>query len=1219
MQISLSSVALNSLLPNSVIILKENKLSASCQYPSIPVPCHKYGSNVRQQIVISVPVNPISPNIILMMPSRIFSCDQLKIDPTASFGSGGRSWSSVQWSVSRVDGSNTASLEAYLNSFFPSTSALVIIPSNTTLISPGDYTFSLKLQNVFGKSSMISKSIQIIEEADLPQVSIIGLSAINTYRHNKLQIAAQGSVTVCGRIMDDGLLFSWKVFQGVQIDESIKSTSLDQRFFKLSEFTLEANTKYFIKLTVSLSKNPILSTSTVVTVNVGISGVKAQIRGGSIRTQLNTKPLVLDASESYDIDYPSSPDRLAYSWSCQEYSPNYGTECPIGFNLLYQSLNKIEAGSIDITRPTSYLIGVTVQNSFGIFDSYETIINIIKDAVPTVTLNNINNKLNSKSKITITGLVTVPLGQTANAMWGSPDLKDDELESAVLTPVSGAFLSNSTSIFQLTLEAVFLIPGSIYTFTLTASRDNFPLESSFATLSIEINKPPMGGYLSVSPLEGTSLETFFTLFTISWSDDASDYPLSFAFDYYSNNPDYVTKIKPFSEGTSASSMLGQGLESMNYAVTCVSTAMDVWGDINNAETIVQVKPAVKNIAQLSTVLSDTVSAALKSADVDSITLVLSAATSSLNTVDCSSSPNCMMLNRNNCSLVINTCGACLEGFFGVLGPSNVVCIRNRNKNPRRRLHEHSFDNNYPALTSLESKVCPNGCSGHGRCQYSNYYDDPIDTCLQTTFTCQARCVCKSGWDASDCSISSNNITEIQALRESLCATLYLTLNMQDLTPELITERANKVTNILVDPLQITKQGLTNCTDFLLKTIAKDYSMSSLVISSVYSSLSAILSADYYGMLPDNMLTRIISAIKMVSLHRQDYLSVGESDPSFFDPNGNDYFRVKVLNEYYMSIKSKEILSPQSPLETFNDVVPVINSMQSSVISTDNRLNPVGLSLIEFSRKVFDFQFENSSHVNLIYNLQSGPSINLYPDLVSYTTLPNRFVYNNSNYTQSGNVYCDASENPYSVVIGCPHEINETIRCDGNPGKVAYNCSRAYIEPTCSNTNSQSKDWFACSAETFSDSNITCKCSSILKSALVSQVDILVGTHLVNKMTVFGSSFAIMPLVKTSVSLVLSGLSKSEFENSMILKTAIRSAVSETLGISLNSISEEIILSTKLRIEANSVNVKLTITSVLTSNAISSILSNSVSSTTTSFINTALGITKLLALIKIHLY
>jgi hypothetical protein len=115
-----------------------------------------------------------------------------------------------------------------------------------------------------------------------------------------------------------------------------------------------------------------------------------------------------------------------------------------------------------------------------------------------------------------------------------------------------------------------------------------------------------------------------------------------------------------------------------------------------------------------------------------------------------------------------------------------------------------------------------------------------------------------------------------------------------------------VANILIDPLQITKQGLMNCTDFLLKTIEKDYSMSSEAISAVYSSLSAIFSADYYGMLPDDMLARIISAIKMISWYRQDYLSVGESDTSFFDTNGNDYFRVKVLNEYYMSIRSKEI-------------------------------------------------------------------------------------------------------------------------------------------------------------------------------------------------------------------------------------------------------------------------------------------------------------------------
>jgi hypothetical protein len=286
-------------------------------------------------------------------------------------------------------------------------------------------------------------------------------------------------------------------------------------------------------------------------------------------------------------------------------------------------------------------------------------------------------------------------------------------------------------------------------------------------------------------------------------------------------------------------------------------------------------------------------------------------------------------------------------------------------------------------------------------------------------------------------------------------------------------------------------------------------------------------------------------------------------------------------------------------------------MQSSEVSSDNRLYPVGLSILEFSREIFDsdYEFKNSSQVNLIYNLQSGPSINLYSDLDSFTTLPNRFTYNDSSYIQSGIIYCDSSENPYSVIVGCPQEIT-TIQCNGNPGKVVYNCSQVYTEPTCSNMNSQSNNSFVCAAETYSDSNITCKCSSISNSYPVSQVDILLRTQLVKKKTLFGSSYNILPLMLTSVSLLLAGLSKNEFENSMILKTAIRSAVSKTLGISLNSISEEVTLTSKLRVQVNNVNVKLTITSVLTSSSISSILASSISSTTDSFINEAIGITKL---------
>jgi len=52
-----------------------------------------------------------------------------------------------------------------------------------------------------------------------------------------------------------------------------------------------------------------------------------------------------------------------------------------------------------------------------------------------------------------------------------------------------------------------------------------------------------------------------------------------------------------------------------------------------------------------------------------------AAATALNSVDCSSAPECISLyNRQICSTVKNTCGDCLLGFIGVNGQQNSVCI-----------------------------------------------------------------------------------------------------------------------------------------------------------------------------------------------------------------------------------------------------------------------------------------------------------------------------------------------------------------------------------------------------------------------------------------------------------------------------------------------------------------------------------------------------------------
>merc|ERR1719506_2932172 len=118
--------------------------------------------------------------------------------------------------------------------------------------------------------------------------------------------------------MDSGIVYKWLIYhKGAQLVSSIVSTSLDPRQFRLSAYTLEANTFYVAQVTAALFDAPtIVSAPATATIVLGLSGMEVSIAGGSARTIVSTSSLKLDASASRDLDYPEDKSILSYSWSC---------------------------------------------------------------------------------------------------------------------------------------------------------------------------------------------------------------------------------------------------------------------------------------------------------------------------------------------------------------------------------------------------------------------------------------------------------------------------------------------------------------------------------------------------------------------------------------------------------------------------------------------------------------------------------------------------------------------------------------------------------------------------------------------------------------------------------------------------------------------------------------------------------------------------------------
>jgi hypothetical protein len=272
--------------------------------------------------------------------------------------------------------------------------------------------------------------------------------------------------------------------------------------------------------------------------------------------------------------------------------------------------------------------------------------------------------------------------------------------------------------------------------------------------------------------------------------------------------------------------------------------------------------------------------------------VLSIATEAMNVVDCSRAvpTTCAYLNREVCTYTANTCGPCLQGFFGISGSANAICIPNADQEVLRTLsatrtslaHTHNRYHNesdknlmatwqytdgspcrinincysglcYRGLCQKGVKKCPNYCSNtmqliRGTCVYRDEFDKVVDTCPPQSYTCRASCECSKGYYGSDCSLTEGEIKRIQDMRGTMCTNLGNTLGMQDIDSTLILQVARQVSGMLIDPDQLNGPGYMACVQCLLDALTNHVSAisSAMETAAVYSSLSLALDAERLG-------------------------------------------------------------------------------------------------------------------------------------------------------------------------------------------------------------------------------------------------------------------------------------------------------------------------------------------------------------------------------------
>lgn len=1103
------------------ITLLSGVLQAQCDSSASPS-CTLYPKNIMTTVLVTAPMSPIVPIIMLSMPSQIGPCDSLLLNAISSYGSGGRVWYSVSWSVTVNDITNDV-VQNYLNTNGTSLSSPIYVPQ--MLLAPNTYSITLSITNFLGVTSSLSKKVTVSSNANIPQVSILGPSLVNILSWQSLNLVADASVIQCGNVIDGDLSYLWSVYQGIGIISGIVSESLNPSTFMLSPFSLKPNTTYTVQVIVFIDKNSKKSNSASVIVQVGISGVVAVISGGSTWTASAMSKIVLDASLSYDIDFPNR-NNLTYSWSCIEYMPSYGSPCFSVKNYITGSHPIVTIPANVVTQNSvSFNFSCTIENPFGFSASASSIVNVMRQSLALGAISTTDLLFNSNEQIEIDAIIKVPENAQASAIWDTGDLSYSTFSAAVLGVIVSNFTAG-TSRFSLILASNVLSPNGKYTFSLRVNTlgPSSALASSSVTLTI--NSPPAGGLMYVSPSTGTALNTVFSIWTSSWVDNINDYPISYVIGYLTGSTGDLTIVKPLNSGSSVSTVLSQGLASSQYKLTCIVYASDIHGDTASTTQVVVVNPISQS--SLANVVGSSISLALITYDIGQVMTIITAATVSVNSVSCSTVTTCgNSYNRYPCSYTTNTCGPCLPGYTGADGDSNTLCILTATASSLRLLSSSNADNSRRTSRSFSlisyfipsklssiitpqawqytdgsvcrnngqcfsgkcrsgrcsasTKTCPNDCSNNGVCTFFDRFNRQIPSCTPQDFYCWTICICNQGFSGQDCSLGKNQLVSRQQLRGKLCLNLWITSLIENLSSDVIVQRALSVSNIISDPTQMTLEGFLNCSYLLASSVEKGYSYLSTTsdVQSLLNAFSLILKGDEYGYLPDGFLLKIVDIIDHLGSLIQSFQALN-GDSNLFQ---TDNFLISTQKSYLFQLAEHAVETPRTPLESLYKLESTYSQLQLTE-SMRSSFSVVAINSLVYSRNILKIPIDDESlslPIGFYYTFDS--TLSMQNQFTSLLTVYNHVQMNYSTGQEklsSGSFFCYLAPVAYNFSVYCPKNSKATLfTCPGSySGHVTYNCSTYSRVPTCvSLTAFNISSNIKCSLSSFSTSETTCSCTA----------------------------------------------------------------------------------------------------------------------------------------------
>eukprot|EP00698_Gefionella_okellyi_P017321 TRINITY_DN5047_c0_g1_i1.p1 TRINITY_DN5047_c0_g1~~TRINITY_DN5047_c0_g1_i1.p1 ORF type:complete len:2525 (+),score=559.83 TRINITY_DN5047_c0_g1_i1:101-7675(+) len=470
--------------------------------------------------VVAAPFAPAIPSAGIYSPSSVALCPtgSLVLLSAASNG-GAQPFSSYKWSATGPAGASSAVVTA-LNNFLLTQTAIATVPTTTTYLSQGTWTFNLAVTSFLGAVSSTASVTVTVVGSTQPSVSVQSPAVV--YSNYQSFFTANVIPSSCvAATTSTQYSYSWTIGSSSAVAGIGSSLVVGPNQFAFGVSTA-------VCVTVS-SSNPVTATASCTTVVGTLAQVLVQ--GGAQYSLSGT---------GFTLSTPSVPG-ATYRWACTTTGGRactWFTSSPTTASITISQMMLLTA-SQGLYTFTVFLTGAGATASGSTFVELTSVQN-----VPVLSLMPTPSVVPSNAPVSFS--VSASSSPNLNYVWEVRGAF--QLSTGSTTPVQQLFLSpNNLPTVVINNQA--LIPGERYFVYVNATNAAGVQASAFA--QFRVSSPPSGGVVTISPSSGSALTTTFTMTAGQWSSLNS--PLTYIFGYESVDAFGVHSVVPLSVGQSGTS------------------------------------------------------------------------------------------------------------------------------------------------------------------------------------------------------------------------------------------------------------------------------------------------------------------------------------------------------------------------------------------------------------------------------------------------------------------------------------------------------------------------------------------------------------------------------------------------------------------------------------------------------------------------------------------